>query len=338
MDIARLNRRHAVLAIAALGASIALPAARAQLSSKVFRIGYLGPSAETAPHLLKAFQDGLAAFGYVDGRNIVVEYRWTNAGNDMTSEATLLANARELVAAKVDVLVASIDPAIVAARKATGTIPIVMLNVSDPIELGLVESLARPGGNITGLTRLIPELIGKNLQVLLEAVPNVKHVGLLARPASAGDRSTVVKARQAAQARGIALQVVEMQTTDLESAFAELKRGRAEALLVVGTGGGTFFTQRVRLADLALAQRLPTMFGNTENVESGGLMSYSPRSAENYRRAAAFIDRILRGTKPGDIPIEQPTKFELAINMKTAKALKVVIPQSLLLQADRVID
>ena len=334
-----MNRRHAILAIVALGASIQPLVAPAQSPNKIWRIGYLGPSAETAPQLLKAFQEGLVALGYVEGRNVVVEYRWTNAGKEMTSESTLLANARDLIARKVDVLAASIDPAVIAASKVAGITPIVMLNASDPVELGLVASLAHPGGNITGLTRLSPELIGKNLEVLLEAVPHARRIGMLVSSANAMNRSIVANALQAAQARGIALQVVEVKASEpLERGFEALKQGRAEALLVSDIGGGIFFTQRARLAHLALAQHLPTIFANTEIVESGGLMSYSPSSVENYRRAAAFIDKILRGTKPGDIPVEQPTKFELAINMKTAKSLKIVIPQTLLLRADRLIE
>ena len=208
-----------------------------------------------------------------------------------------------------------------------------------PVELGLVASLAHPGGSITGLTRLTPELVGKNLQVLLGAVPDAKRIGLLVSAANAMNRLSVKNARQAAQVRGLTLQVVESHTSaEQEAAFATLKRGGAEALLVSDIGGGVFFTQRVQLADLALAQRLPAIFANTENVEAGGLMSYSPSSAENYRRAAGFIDKILRGTKAGDIPVEQPTKFELAVNMKTAKAMKIAIPQSLLLRADRLIE
>jgi len=334
-----MNRRHAMLAICALGSSIGTLRAQEQ-PGKVRRIGYLGPSAETAPHLLKAFREGLAAAGYVEGRNIAIEYRWTNTGTGMTSDSTLLANARELVGAKVEVIVASIDPAIKAAKAAAaGKIPIVMLNASDPVELGLVESLARPGGNITGMTRLSPELIGKNLQVLLEAVPDARQVGLLVSSTNTASRPIVANARQSAQARGVALQVVELPVgSELESAFATLKRGRADALLVADTGGGTFFTQRTHLAELALDHRLPTIFANTENVEAGGLMSYSASSVAHYRRAAAFIDRILRGAKPADIPVEQPATFELAINMKTAKALKLAIPQTLLLRADRLIE
>ena len=334
-----MNRRHALRALLAIVASNASGIAVPQPTKKMPRIGYLGPSGETAPHLLKAFQDGLAALGYVEGRSVVVEYRWTNAGSRMTDESTLLANARELVALNVDVLAASIDPAIVAASKATRTVPIVMLNVSDPVELGLVSSLAHPGGNVTGLTRLSPDLVGKNLEILLEVVPAANRIGLLVSGSDATKRTSVANAREAAQKRAVTLQIVEVGAAqDLDAAFAKLKKSGAQALLVSDTGGGIFFTQRDRIAELALAQRLPSIFANTENVEAGALMSYSHGSVANYRRAGAFIDKILRGAKAGDIPIEQPTQFELAINMKTAKALNVVIPQSLLLRADRVFE
>jgi putative ABC transport system substrate-binding protein len=331
-----MNRRNAIVSLLALTASAR---SGAQPPNRMARIGYLGPSAETAPHLLRAFQEGLAERGYVDGRNVVIDYRWTNAGTRMTDAAELLANARDLVERHVDVLAASIDPAIVAAGKATRTVPIVMLNASDPIELGLVSSLAHPGGNITGLTRISPELVAKHLQLLLEVVPAATRLGLLLGDSTSMNRLNVANAREAAQKRAIALQIVELRAPqDLDTAFVALKEGRAQGLLVSYVGGGWFFTQRERLAQLALTQRLPAIFANTENVEAGGLMSYSPDSIANYRRAAAFIDRILRGTKPGDIPIEQPTQFELAINMKTAKAMNIAIPQSVLLRADRVIQ
>jgi len=332
-----MNRRRALASLLAAGTACAQ--AFAQPLKKIPRVGYLGPSPDTAPHLVKAFQEGLAGLGYVDGRNIVVEYRWTNAGRDMRDENALLANARELVALNVDVLVASIDPAIVAASKVTSNVPIIMLNCTDPVELGLVASLAHPGGNITGLTRLTPELAGKNLQVLLEVVPRAQRIGLLVGGSNAMNRASVANAREAAQTRAVQLQIVELRSPQaLEAVFDELKRGGAQALLASDTGGGLFFTQRNRIAELALAQRLPTMFANTENVEAGGLMSYSPSAVVNYRRAAAFIDKIVRGTKAGDIPVEQPAQFELAVNMKTARALNLVIPQSLLLRADRVIE
>jgi len=334
-----MNRRTALKAMLASGTAMIAPGALAQAPGRIWRVGYLGPSAETAPHLLKAFREGLAAFGYVEGRNLVVEYRWTNSGVDMTDEKTMIANIRDLVAHKVDVIVASIDPAIVAARKGAGSIPIVMLNASDPVELGFADSLARPGRNITGMTRIVPELIGKNLQVLLEMVPKARTVGLLVYTSTGADHSIVTIARQAAQARGVTLQVVEARDpTEFATAFDALKRGRADALLVANTGSGLFFTQRVKIAELALAQRLPSIFGSTENVVAGGLMSYSPSSVANYLRAGAFIDKILRGAKAGDIPIEQPTTFELAINLKTAKALGLVVPKSLLMREPQLIE
>jgi ABC-type uncharacterized transport system substrate-binding protein len=333
-----MTRRGAIVACLALGVAVAAPVAPAQ-ETRVARVGYLGPSADTAPHLLKAFQDGLAAVGYVEGRNLAVEYRWTNAGSGMTSEAELVANARELVARRVEVLAVSIDPAILAARKVQDSVPIVMMNVSDPVELGLVSSLAHPGGNITGLTRLSPELIGKNVEVLLEAIPRARRLGLLVSSSNATGRAIVRNAQEAARSRGIVLHVAGIRSAaELPAVIAKLARERVEGLLVADTGGGVFFTQRARLADLALAQRLPTIFANTENVEAGGLMSYSPSSVANYRRAGAFVDRILRGTRAGDIPIEQPTRFELVVNLKTAHALGVTLPQSLLLRADRMIE
>jgi len=332
-----MNRRETVLVLLGIGVAATPLIARAQQSGKVWRIGYLGPPTDVAPHLIKSFRDGLRELGYVEGRNIAVEYRWTTARGATLDQNALLANARELVALKVDVLAVSIDAPIIAAQKVAGNVPIVMMNVSDPIELGLVKSLAHPGGNITGLTRLSPELVGKSLQLLLEMVPGAKRIGMLVSTSGAMTPLIVRNARQAAQSRGFALQLVEIRTSaDLETGFAALKRERADALLV--PGDGLFFTDRARIAELALAQRLPAIFGFTENVEAGGLLSYSPSSTENYRRAAGFIDKILRGTNPGDIPVEQPTTFELAVNMKTAKALGIVVPQSLLLGAHRVIE
>jgi putative ABC transport system substrate-binding protein len=332
-----INRRAAASAVAALGLALVAFSVGAQPAGRPWRIGYLGPSPETAPQLVKAFQEGLAALGYVDGRNIVIEYRWTNAGTRMNEEAVLLAHARDLVAAGCEVIAASIDPAIHAARQASSTVPIVMLNVSDPVELGLVKSLGRPGGNVTGMTRVSPELIGKNMQLLRELVPTASRLGLLVSGSTPG--AVVGRARQAAQAQGVELQVVELRSADdMAGAFAELKRHGAQALLVVDTGGGIFFTQRLQLAALANAQRLPAIYANTEIVEAGGLMSYSPSAVAHYQRAAHFIDKILRGTKPGDIPVEQPAKFEFVINLRTAKALNLTMPQALLLRADRLID
>jgi len=325
-------------ALRALGAAGVAASASAQSPERRRRIGYLGPAADAAPHLVRAFQDGLRELGYIDGRTIAIDYRWTTReGGLLVDPAELLRQARELVARPVDVLAASVVPAIAAAQQASESVPIVMMNGSDPVEFGFVASLARPGGNITGMTRLTSELIGKNLQFLAEAVPSARRIGLLLNTSGRLSPAVVRNARQAARARGLALQLVEVKDgSELEAAFAALKREQAQALLV--TGDGLFFTQRAQLAEFALAQRLPTMFANTENVEAGGLLAYSPSSADNYRRAAVFIDKILRGAKPGDIPVEQPTKFELAVNLKTAAAIGLTIPGALLLRADRVVE
>jgi len=325
-------------ALRALGAAGVAASASAQSPERRRRIGYLGPAADAAPHLVRAFQDGLRELGYIDGRTIAIDYRWTTReGGLLVDPAELLRQARELVARPVDVLAASVVPAIAAAQQASESVPIVMMNGSDPVEFGFVASLARPGGNITGMTRLTSELIGKNLQFLAEAVPSARRIGLLLNTSGRLSPAVVRNARQAARARGLALQLVEVKDgSELEAAFAALKREQAQALLV--TGDGLFFTQRAQLAEFALAQRLPTMFANTENVEAGGLLAYSPSSADNYRRAAVFIDKILRGAKPGDIPVEQPTKFELAVNLKTAAAIGLTIPAALLLRADRVVE
>ena len=329
-----MRRRQLLAALAACAGLV-----RAQAPAPRWRIGYLGPSAETAPRLLAAFKEGLAAQGYVEGRGLVVDYRWTNAGTRMNDEATLVASAREFVAKKADVIVASIDPAIFAARKAAGTTPVVMLNASDPVGLGFVASLSHPGGNVTGLTNQSSDLLEKKLQVLLEVVPGARRVAMLVSGPGKLRDDTIARARAMASSRGIALQVVEATTAPaLDEAFAAMKRERAEALLVADTGGGVFFTERARLTELALAHRVPAMFANAELVEAGGLMSYAPDSVENYRRAAVFIDRILRGAKPADIPVEQPTKFELAVNMKTARALNIAFPPALLLRVDRRIE
>jgi len=328
---------HRRRALAGLLACAACASAKAQ--TRRWSLGYLGPSAETAPKLLAAFREGLAAYGYEEGRNLVVHYRWTNAGVRMNDAATLAASARELAAAKVDVIVASIDPAIVAARRAAnGTIPVVMLNASDPVGLGFVASLSRPGGNVTGLTNQSADLLGKKLQVLLEVTPAARTIGMLVSGPGALRDEVVARTRALAASRGIGLVVAEATSAAaLDGAFAELKRGRADALFVADTGGGVFFTERARLVELARIHRLPAMFSNAEVVEAGGLMAYAPNSIDNYLRAAMYVDRILRGARPGDLPVELPTKFELTINTATAKELGITFPPALLLQVDRAV-
>jgi putative tryptophan/tyrosine transport system substrate-binding protein len=302
---------------------------------RVWRIGFLGPPPSTGG-LLQAFQEGLRDLGYVEGRNVRVEYRYTDVplqGN-LDRMAQL---AGELVRLKPDVLVVSITEAALAAKHATDTIPIVMANVADPVGSGLIVSLGRPGGNITGLARLTPELIGKNLELLKEAVPAVQRVAVLSNPPNPVHPELVRIAKQAAGVLGLQVGVVEAGSpNELEGAFSTMARERVNALLVLSDG--LFYLNRRRIADLALKNRLPSMFGSSENAEAGGLMEYAPSSAANYRRAATYVDKILKGARPADLPVEQPRKFELVVNMRTAKALGLTIPPSILVRADQVIE
>ena len=329
-----MRRREFLLGLAACASP-----AWSQAPAPQWRIGYLGPSADTAPKLLAAFKEGLAANDYEEGRNVVVEYRWTNAGTAMNDAAALLASARELVARKVDVIVASIDPAILAATKATRTVPIVMLNASDPVGSGFVESLSRPGGNVTGMTNTSSELTAKKLQTLHEAVPQARRIGMMVSGPSRTRETTIASARAAAAVLGVALDVVDADSIDAIAPAVKTLKGRgAEALFIADTGGGLFFTSRIHLAEAAIASRLPLMAGNAENAEAGALLALAPDSVENYKRAAVFIDKIRKGAKPADIPVEQPTTYQLTINKKTARLLGVEIPKSLLLRDVRTVE
>ena len=320
----------------AAGAILAAPlAAEAQQTTKVARIGYLGRDIVPAPHLPEAFLQGLRDLGYVEGRSVVVEYRDAEGKSER-----LPALAAELVALKVDVIVAaSIQPAL-AARQATRTLPIVFATIGDPVSSGLVASLARPGGNVTGLSSLTPELVGKSLELLKQAVPGVSRVAVLWQPGFLGERAerdSLARAEVAAQALGVRPQFVEARNpADFERAFSEMSRARAGGVTVLASS--MFLGERRRLVDLAAKNQLPAEYPLREFVDVGGLMSYGANVADLYRRAAAYVDRILNGAKPGDLAIEQPTKFELVINLKTAKALGITIPQSLLLRADEVIQ
>jgi len=285
---------------------------------------------------VQAFQQGLRELGYVEGQNIRIEYRYTDAPlqGDIDRMAQL---AAELVRLKPDVLVVSITEAALAARSVTRTIPIVMANAADPVGAGLVSSLAHPGGNITGLTRLAPELVGKNLQILKEAVPETTRVAVLANPKNPLSAMMVADAQNAARTLGVQLKIVEARTpAEVERAFSSSQTDRVGALLLFPDG--TFYLNRTHIVGLALKYRLPAIFQNREFADGGGLLSYGPSSAGNYRRAATYVDKILKGTKPADLPVEQPTKFELVINLKTARALGLTIPQTLLLRADQVIQ
>jgi len=325
--------RRAFLAGAA--ALLATPGAiEAQPAGKVWRIGVLssGSPSATAMGRIDAFKRGLRELGYVEGRNIVIESRWGEGKYD-----TLPGLAAELVRLKMDVILTAAVPAIRAAKGATGTIPIVMAVVVDPVETGLVASFARPGGNITGLSVRTPELVGKQLGLLKEIVPKASRVAVLWNPGNLGNPPQLRAAELAARTLGMRLQSLEARNPrEIDSAFAAMTREAAAALVVLVDV--MFIDHRTRIADLAATRRLPAVYGQLEHVESGGLMAYAPNFLDNYGRAAVFVDKILRGANPGDIPIEQSTKFELVINLKTAKALGLAIPRSVLLQADRVIE
>jgi putative ABC transport system substrate-binding protein len=309
--------------------------AEAQQAAKVARVGFLATNLAANPHLPEAFRQGLRDLGYVEGHNVAIEYR--------DAEGTLErlpALAAELVALRVDVIVAPGTPQALAAKQATRTIPIVFAVAGDSITDGLVTSLARPGGNVTGLSFLAPELVGKHLEQLKQAVPGVSRVAVLWQPGGFGERTEkdmLKEAEVAARALRVRLQVVEARgPADVARAFSDMTRAHAGALTVLGSS--MFTSERRRLVDLAAKHRLPAVYPQREFVDVGGLMAYGPNVADLFRRAASYVDKILKGAKPGDLPIEQPTKFELVINLKTAKALGLTIPQSVLLRADQVIE
>jgi len=327
--------RLAFSIILALGGLFSPVAAEAQQAAKVPRIGWLANNPAGSPHLLEAFRQGLRDLGYVEGRNVVIEYR---AAEGKWERFPAL--AAELVALKVDVIVAANSLAVLPAKQATRTIPIVFTGVPDAVGSGFVASLAGPGGNVTGLSALSPELVGKCLEQLKQAVPAVSRVAVLWQPGAFGERTEKVmlkEAEAAARALGVRLHFVEARgPADFDRAFSDMTRARAGALTVLTSG--MFFNERNRLVDLAAKNRLPAVYPWREGVDAGGLMSYGANVADLYRRAATYVDKILKGAKPADLPVEQPTKFELVINMKAAKALGLTIPQSVLGRADHVVE
>jgi len=310
-------------------------AAEAQPAAKVARIGFLSPNLTANPSMQEAFRQGLRDLGYVEGRNVAIEYR--DAGGKVER---LPALAAELVALKVDVIVAGGTPAALAAKQATTTLPIVVSAAGDPVTSGLVTSLARPGGNVTGLSMLSPDLVGKCLEQLKQAVPGVSRVAVLWQPGAVPERTEkdiLQGAEVAARALGVQLQFVEARgPEEFDRAFSEIIRVRAGALTVLPSS--MFISERRRLVDLAAKNRLPAVYSVREFVDAGSFMAYGPNLPDLNRRAATYVDRILKGAKPGDLPIEQPTKFELVINLKTAKALGLTVPQALLQRADQVIE
>jgi putative ABC transport system substrate-binding protein len=332
-----MNRRKILLALLALLTLGATPLAEAQQEAKIARIGFLSANLAPLPHLREAFLQGLRDLGYVEGRNVVIEYRDAEGKYER-----LPALAAELVALKVDVIVAATTPSALAAKQVTRTLPIVFAASADPVESVLVTSLARPGGNVTGLSILAPELVGKCLEQLKQAVPGVRvsRVAVLWQPGGLGkgtERDMLKGAEVAARTLGVRLQFVEARgPADFDRAFSEMTSARAGALTVLTST--MFAGERRRLVDLAAKNRLPVVYPWREAVDAGGLMSYGANLADLFRRAATYVDKILKGANPGDLPVEQPTKFELVINLKTAKALGLTIPQSLLQRADQVIE
>jgi len=322
-----MNRRDTVLALLALGAA---PLAWAQPTRRAYRIGVLLHF--WPPERFVVLSAPLRDLGYEEGRNIVFDYRFAEGQEDR-----LPGLAADLVAKKVDLIIAWFNQETLAAKRATSTIPIVMAFSIAPVESGLVASLAHPGGNVTGTTLQGPETAGKILQVLRDAVPRVSRVTILFEPEFPGMKFYLRATERAAEAMGIRLTLLPGRTlAEIESAFTLSARERPDALYVVPTGA--IFTHRARVIDFAARQRLPAIYTTKYPVTEGGLISYSQDQAALARRAAAIIDRILKGAKPAELPVEQPTKFDLVINLKTAKALGLTIPQSLLLRADEVIQ
>jgi putative ABC transport system substrate-binding protein len=303
----------------------------AQPTTKVHRIGYLG-SGSSNSGFHEQFRLGLSDLGWIEGQNIVIDYRFADGRFDRLPEL-----AAELVQLKVDIIVAQPTPAALAARNSTKTIPIVMINVGDPVGIGLVTSLARPAGNVTG-TAFDVDLatFAKALELLKEAVPKAHHVAVLSNPANPAQALAIKRLKVAAKSLGLRLLLLEVRgPEEFSRAFAEATKERVDALFVVAES--LFNLHRTTLADLALKHRLPTLHGTRESVAAGGLMSYGPSLAQNSRRAATFVDKILKGAKPADLPVEQPTKFEIIVNLKTAGTLGLNIPPSLLQRADEVI-
>jgi len=304
----------------------------AQQPTKVPRIGYLDATSPVAASArIGVFRQALREFGYVEGKSIVVEYRWAEGKIERVPNL-----AAELVHLKVDVIVTGGPQSTRAAKNATLTIPIVMAQDPDPIGNGFVASLARPGGNITGLSILAPELSGKRLELLKEIVPNLSRVALLHQATEPGTSQALRETERAAKALGIHLQYLDLRRPeDIETAFRNASKGHSEAVLVLFNS--LLFPRRTQVVDLAVKSRLPIIFGRPEYVEDGGLMSYGMSFTDLYRRGATYVDKILKGAKPADLPVEQPTKFELIINLKAAKQIGLTIPPTVLARADKVI-
>ena len=328
-----MRRKTVCLAVGALLFAFSLPA-QAQQPAKIPRIGYVSNSgdANNPGPFVQAFRQGLRDFGYIEGKNILVEFRSADGKLDR-----IPGFVAELVQRKVAVLIATNLPAIRAAKEATKSIPIVILTVQDPVATGLIDSLARPGGNITGVTTMSRELSGKRLELLKEVIPGISRVGVLWDANAPGPVIGFKEYEAGARALKVQLQSLEVRgpNPDLEGAFQAAANGRANALITIRNP--VLSRYRKQIAELAIKNRLASMYEASDWVEAGGLVSYAANDADNYRRLATYVDKILKGTKPADLPVEQPTKFEFVVNLKTAKALNLTIPQSVLFRADKVI-
>ncbi len=323
-------RLATVAAILLFATSLAV---EAQPPGKAYRVGFLSTSPpEGSKALLDAFLNGLRQFGYSQGTNLAVEHRWTAGTPDR-----LDALARELVQGQVDVILAWGTPATGAAKRATTKIPIVMVGVGDPIGAGFVHTLSRPGGNITGVSNISRDLSGKVLALLKEVVPGAARIGVLRNPGNPVAKLQLVEAERAAQSLGIRLHLSDArEPRDLEAAFAAMGRERVAG--VTALADPMFLSQSKQIAQFALRARLPSAFARRENVDAGGLMSYGPNLADQFRSAGGYVHRILQGATPGDLPVEEPTRLELIVNLNAARALGITIPPSLLLQADQVLE
>jgi putative tryptophan/tyrosine transport system substrate-binding protein len=324
-------RRRTFMAL--IGAAAWPLAAGAQPTAKTPRIGFLGNSTRALEaNLLEPFRHGLRAHGYEEGRNIAVEYRWAEGHYERFP-----ALVAELLAANMDVIVTAGTPASLAVKNATRTVPLVMVAVGDPIGTGLVASLSRPGGNLTGLSSIAPDLEGKRLELLREVVPRLSQVGVFFNRANPFHKVAMEHARGAAETLGMHLLLLSVSAShELDSAFAAVLKERPQALLVLADR--VYLHERKRMMDFAAEHRLPTANAHKEMVDAGGLISYGPSYEDMHRRAADYVDLILRGANPGDLPIQQPTKFDLKINLKTATALGLTFPPTLLARADEVIE
>ena len=325
--------RRTFLGVLAGSLAVTRSVANAQPTGSVRRIGYLSSSSNAATQqTVAAFRQGLRELGWVEGQNLIADYRYAEGNYDR-----LPGLVDELVRLKAEVIVAGPTPPALAAEKATRTIPIVIWGITDPVAIGLVASLARPGGNVTGLTLSVGnDFFAKHMQLLKEAVPRIQRYAVLSNPTNTSHAIAVSGLKTAARSLGVSLQLLEVRSPgELDGALAAMVKEHAEALVVVPDS--MFSANRARLADLATASRLPSISGIREYVEAGSLMSYGPNLAYQLRQAAGYVGKILKGAKPAELPVEQPTTFELVINLKTAKALGLTIPPSVLARADEVI-